>query len=59
MGRKLMKCCKPEQVGTKGYGKMLKRIVLEDSSVPAKGGQRTGRLKRKREKSREKSVIGS
>ena len=37
MGRKLMNCCKPEQVGTKEYGNMLKRIpVLEDGGVPAK-----------------------
>ena len=26
MGPKLMNCCKPEQVGTKEYGKMSKRI---------------------------------
>ena len=37
MGPKLMICCKPEQVGTKEHGKMLKRIqVLEDGRVPAK-----------------------
>ena len=37
MGPKLMNCCKPEQVGTKEHGKMLKRIqVLEDGRVPAK-----------------------
>ena len=31
MGPKLMNCCKPEQMGTKEYDKMLKRIqVLED-----------------------------
>ena len=36
-GPKLMSCCKPEQVGTKEHGKMLKRIqVLEDGRVPAK-----------------------
>ena len=29
--------CKPEQVGTKEHGKMLKRIqILEDGRVPAK-----------------------
>ena len=32
-----MNCCKLEQVATKEYGKMLKRIqVLEDGRVPAK-----------------------
>ena len=37
MGPKLMNCCKPEQVGTKEYGKMLKRIqVLKDGRVPAR-----------------------
>ena len=37
MGPKLINCCKPELIGTKAYGKMLKRIhVLEDGRVPAK-----------------------
>ena len=37
MGPKLMNCCKPEQVCTKEYGKMIKRIqVREDGRVPAK-----------------------
>ena len=32
-----MNCCKPEQVGTKEDGKMLKRIqILVDGRVPAK-----------------------
>ena len=37
MGPKLVNCYKPEQVGTKEYGKMLKRIqILEDGRVPTK-----------------------
>ena len=33
---------KPEQVGTKENGKMLKRIqILEDGRVPAKRGEKT------------------
>ena len=37
MGPKLMNCGKPEQMGTKEYGKMLKRIqTLEDGRIPAK-----------------------
>ena len=37
MGPKLMNCCKREQVGTKEYGKMLKRVrVLEEGRIPAK-----------------------
>ena len=37
MGPKLMNCCKPEQVVTREYGKMLKRIqVLEQGRTPAK-----------------------
>ena len=36
MGPKLMNC-KPEQTGTKAYGKMSKRIqVHEDGRIPAK-----------------------
>ena len=34
MGPKLMNCCKPEQMGTKEYGKVMKRIqTLEDGRV--------------------------
>ena len=48
MGPKKMNCCKPEQVDTKEYGKMLKRIqVLEDGRVPRR--RETGRLKDKKE----------
>ena len=37
MEPKLMNCCKPQPMGTQGYGKMLKIIqVLEDGRVPAK-----------------------
>ena len=37
MGPKVMNCCRPEQMDTKEYGKMLKRLqVLEDGRVPAK-----------------------
>ena len=37
MEPKLMNCCKPEQVGTKEYGKIVKRIqVIEDGRIPAK-----------------------
>ena len=28
MGAKLLNCCRPEQVGTKEYGKMLNRIQI-------------------------------
>ena len=37
MGPKLLNCCRPEQVGTKEYGKMIKRIqILEGGRIPAK-----------------------
>ena len=37
MGPKLVNCCRPEQMGTKEFGKMLKRIqTLEEGRVPAK-----------------------
>ena len=45
MGPKLLNCCKPEQVGTKEYGTMVKRIqIIEDGRVPAKEAK-TERLK--------------
>ena len=35
--QKLMKCCLPEPMGTKEFGKMVKRIqTLEEGRVPAK-----------------------
>ena len=43
MGPKLMNCCEPEQVGTKEYGKMSKRIkVLEDGRGLAKEARNWG-----------------
>ena len=40
-GPKWMNCCKLEQVGTKEYGKMLKRIqVLEGWQGSGKGGKK-------------------
>ena len=34
---KKMNCCRPEQMGTTEFGKMLKRIqTLEEGRVPAK-----------------------
>ena len=51
-GRKLMKCCWPEQAGTKEHDKMLKRTqVLDEGRVLAKEarnwkieGQKSGEL---------------
>ena len=37
MGPKLVNCCRPEQMGTKEFSKMIKRIqTLEKGRVPAK-----------------------
>ena len=37
MGPKLVNCCKLEQMGTKEFGKMMKRLqILEEGRVPAK-----------------------
>ena len=37
MGPKLVNCCRLEQMGTKEFGKMMKRIhILEEGRVPAK-----------------------
>ena len=36
MGPELMNCCRPDQMGTKESGNMLKRIqTLEEGTVPA------------------------
>ena len=45
-----MNCCKPEHVGTKEHGKMLKRIkVLEDGRIPAKEARNRLKDKKKEE----------
>ena len=47
MGPELMNCCKPEPMGTQGYGKMFKIIqVLENGRVQ----QRRQKLKDRRTK---------
>ena len=45
MAPKLMNCCQTEQMGTKEYGNMLKRIqVLEDGRVSAKEARTAANL---------------
>ena len=44
MGPKLMNCCKPEQVGTKEYGKLLKRIQVLEMAGSRRRRQETGRM---------------
>ena len=41
MGPKLMNCCEPEQVGTKVYGKMLKRIQVLEGQDRKQGTRRS------------------
>ena len=37
MGPELMNCCRPEQMGTKEFGKIVNRIqILEEGRVPEK-----------------------
>ena len=37
MGPKVVNCCRPEQMGTKEFGNMVKRMqILEEGRVPAK-----------------------
>ena len=36
MGPKLVNCCRPEEMGTKEIGKMMKNQILEEGRVPAK-----------------------
>ena len=44
MGPKVMNCCRPEQMATKEFGKMMKRIQnLEEGRVPAKDKQQENR----------------
>ena len=51
-----MNSCKPEQVGTKEHGKMLKLIqVLEDGRVPAKEA-RNWKIERKTRRSQGKNT---
>ena len=57
MGPKLTNCCKPEQVGTKECGNMLKRIqIFEEGSHPKR--QRIGESSEKRKELRERSIRG-
>ena len=45
MGSKLTNCCMPEPVGTKEFGKMVKRIqTLEEGRVPAKEEAKNWRI---------------
>ena len=40
MGSKLIKSCMPEPMGTKEFGKMVKRIqTLDEGRVPARGAK--------------------
>ena len=58
MGPKLVNCCKPDQMGTKEFGKMMKRIqTLEEGSVPAKEAK-NGKSRENRIELRERSVGG-
>ena len=37
MGPKQMNCCRPEQMDTEEFGKMVRRVqILEEGRVPAK-----------------------
>ena len=57
MGPKLMNCCKAEQMGTKDYGNMMKRIqTLEDGRVPAKKAKTLEEFREKRKEPRERSI---
>ena len=55
---KLMNCCKPEQMGTKEYGKMLKMIQVLEMVGSWQRRQEAEGLKDKRQELREKSIRG-
>ena len=58
MGPKLVNCCKPEQVGTKEHGKMLKLIQVLEYGGSWQRRQEARGLKDKREEIREKRIRG-
>ena len=48
MAPKQVNCCRPEQMGTKDFGKWMKRIqILEEGRVPAKVREKKKRITRK------------
>ena len=51
-----MNCCKPQPMGTEGYGKMLKRIHVLEMAGSQQRSQETGGMKDKREDSQEKGI---
>ena len=53
-----MNCCKPEQMGTKEYGKMLKLITSLRMAGSRQRREEAGRLKDEREDLRGKSIRG-
>ena len=56
MGPELINCWKPEQVGTKEHGKMLKRIqVLEEGRVLAKEA-RNWKIEGQKEKNHKEGI---
>ena len=57
MGPTLTKCCRPEQMDTKEFGKMLKRIQIhEEESQPRR--QRIGESRENRKELQERSKGG-
>ena len=59
MGSKLTNCCMPEPVGTKEFGKMVKRIqTLEEGESPSQRGKELEN-RGKKEKNHEKGASGT
>ena len=58
MGPKLMSCCRPEQMDTKEFGKMVKRIQTwrKEESQPKR--QKIGKSREKRKELRERNIKG-
>ena len=54
MGPKMVNCCRPEQLGTKEFGKTMKRVqTLEEGRVPVKEAKKWRMEEEKRRITRE------
>ena len=57
MKPKRTNCCRPEQMDTKEFGKMMKRIqILEEGTVPAREAKNQLENRGRKEKNNEKGV---
>ena len=59
MGPKMVNCCRPEQLGTKEFGKTMKRVqTLEEGRVPVKEAKNWRMEGEKKRITRERNTRG-